>query len=141
VPQPKKEGDDEKPLSKMYAKKKVAAPKKKVVAAPKKKVAAPKKKASNPAKSAAPAKAGTAPPIFEGVPDEPLAGGGSWPKGWIKRVFERKGGATNGRADRYWYTPIQAYKLRSMVEVKRFLDALAAANGDEPKAKQTMKNY
>lgn len=142
-----KKADDEKPLStKMYAKKTaVAAPKKKV-AAPKKKVAAPTKKAlTAPAKpkskSTAPLKGGASGLMWEGSPDEPLPTGSSWPTGWIKRVFERRNGATKGQSDRYWYTPIQHYKLRSMVEVKRFLAALKASKGDEPKAKQTMKNY
>jgi hypothetical protein len=120
VPQAKK-GDD-KPLSnKMYAKKKVA----------------PKKKAPAPVKSTTPR--GGSGLIWEGEPDEALASG--WPLGWKKRVFERKNGATKGQSDRYWYSPVNAFKLRSMVEVRRFMAALAAANGDEQKAKQTMKNF
>jgi hypothetical protein len=65
---------------------------------------------------------------------------GGWPTGWIRRIFERKGGATKGQSDRYWYTPIAAYKLRSMVQVKKFLAALADG-GDEETAKRTMMNY
>jgi hypothetical protein len=126
-PQAAKDDQDKAPLPKMYAKKKT----------PPKKKATPKKKASTPAKSTTP-RAG-APPIWEGKPDELLEGG--WPAGWIKRVFERKGGATKGQTDRYWYSPISAFKLRSMVEVKKFIAALRATNGDEKTAKATMRNY
>jgi hypothetical protein len=119
--EPQAETGDKEPSSKMYAKKKVP----------------PKKKASAPAKSTTP-RGGSA-PIWEGAPDEKLESG--WPMGWIKRVYERKGGATKGQTDRYWYSPISAFKLRSMAEVKRFIAALAATNGDEQKAKKTMKNY
>jgi len=46
----------------------------------------------------------------------------SLPKGWkceeIKRI--------NGKhVDRYWYTPHCNYRLRSKVQVKRFLDTYA----------------
>jgi len=70
-------------------------------------------------------------PVWSGPPaDEELEGG--WPKGWVKKVFARKKGTTK---DRYWYTPNQKYKLRSMVEVKRFLAAVTKTKGDEVKAK------
>jgi hypothetical protein len=120
----KDQDQDNEPLSKMYAKK------------TQKKVSSPKKKASKPAKTTS--ARGAAVLLSEGAPDEPLEGG--WPTGWIKRVFERKGGATKGQSDRYWYTPIAAYKLRSMVQVKKFLAALADG-GDEETAKRTMMNY
>lgn len=57
---------------------------------------------------------------------------------WVKKVFVRNGGATKGRGDRYWYSPKEKYKLRSMVQVKRFLKALAENNGNEIKAKSAM---
>lgn len=57
---------------------------------------------------------------------------------WVKKVFVRNGGATKGRGDRYWYSPKEKYKLRSMVQVKRFLKALAEYNGNEIKAKSAM---
>mmetsp|Transcript_20402 Transcript_20402/g.57666 ORF Transcript_20402/g.57666 Transcript_20402/m.57666 type:complete len:85 (+) Transcript_20402:1-255(+) len=79
---------------------------------------------------------------FEGTPDEPYPGneGGDWPKGWVKRMFERTGGATKGQQDRYWYSPNIGFRLRSMVEVKRFVTALDRVDGDEEKAKKIFKN-
>ena len=64
-----------------------------------------------------------------GEPDEPLEGG--WPPGWKKRVFERQGGASQGRRDRYWYTPKHEYKLRSMTDVKKFLACLRTVGNNE----------
>jgi hypothetical protein len=63
-----------------------------------------------------------------------------WPKGWTKKIHERKKGATKGRRDCYWITPEQHYKLRSEVEVRRFTVALKVANGDEKKARLAMKH-
>ena len=51
------------------------------------------------------------------------------------KVFVRNNGATKGTKDRYWYSPNEKYKLRSMVQVKKFLKALAENKGDEKKAK------
>jgi len=59
----------------------------------------------------------------------------------VKKVFERKSGATKGSRDRYWYSPKEKFKLRSLVEVKRFLKALATSEGDEKKAKEIMHKY
>jgi len=78
-------------------------------------------------------------PVWTGLPDENMDGG--WPKGWVKKIFARKNGATKGSTDRYWYSPKEKFKLRSMVQVKKFLKALAVTKGDEKKAKQTMNNY
>jgi hypothetical protein len=64
-----------------------------------------------------------------------------WPKGWTKKIHERKKGATKGRRDCYWITPEQHFKLRSEAEVRRFIVALEAADGDERKAKPAMKNH
>ncbi|KAL3925304.1 MAG: hypothetical protein SGILL_000493 [Bacillariaceae sp.] len=71
--------------------------------------------------------------LFAGAPDDFIEGG--WPTGWCKRKFER----TSSRVDRYWYTPIEYYKLRSMCEVKRFMAALDTFNGDEQKAWKALK--
>jgi hypothetical protein len=64
-----------------------------------------------------------------------------WPKGWTKKIHERKKGATKGRRDCYWITPEKRFKLRSIVEVRKFIVALRAANGDERKAKLAIKNH
>jgi hypothetical protein len=122
---PDRVDEDSLPISKMYAQRKKSPP--------------PKKKQAPSAKSSLKMREGTAPPVWEGTPDEPCKGG--WPKGWIKRVFQRKNGASKGHTDRYWYSPISSFKLRSMVEVHKFMTALKAAKGDEATAKRTMKNY
>jgi hypothetical protein len=105
-----------------------------------KKPAPPAKKQKPAVKASKPSpRAGSDPVIWEGKPDEKLEGG--WPSGWIKRIYERQEGASKGTKDRYWYTPIQKYKLRSMVEVKKFLKALADHDGDEIMAKKKFKSY
>ena len=67
--------------------------------------------------------------VWEGAPDEPLEGG--WPEGWIKKIFERAGGLTKGRGDRYWYSPHKKYKFRSMLEVKKYLGILRTLGSSE----------
>ena len=56
------------------------------------------------------------------------------PEGWIKKIFLRVTGETNGRRDSYWYSPLKGYKLRSKVELRRFLDALEKNGGNEEEA-------
>ncbi|CAJ1955197.1 unnamed protein product [Cylindrotheca closterium] len=75
--------------------------------------------------------------LSEGPPTEDLEGG--WPEGWVKRVFERASGATKGSTDKYWYSPINGIKLRSIMEVRRFMKALEMKKGDEIEAKKIMK--
>jgi hypothetical protein len=72
--------------------------------------------------------------VWSGVPDDPLPNDQPWPPGWRKRILERQSGTSKGTKDRYWYTPKQRYALRSMVEVKRFLEALSQCDGNEDKA-------
>jgi hypothetical protein len=67
---------------------------------------------------------------YSGPPDEPIEGG--WPAGWTKIIVPRKSGAKT--PDKYWYSPIKQLKFRSLVEVKRFMAALATCNGDETEA-------
>lgn len=71
-------------------------------------------------------------PVWVGVPDEKLEGG--WPDGWVKKLFERKGGSTKGHRDKYWFSPKTEKKLRSIVEVKKFIKYLEECNGDEDAA-------
>ena len=87
--------------------------------------------------SATPGKGPPAIEVWSGEPNEPLEGG--WPAGWTKKIFERPSGATKGTHDRYWYTPITKRKLRSMVEVNRFLAALEKSQGDEDEAWKIFK--
>lgn len=71
-------------------------------------------------------------------PTEDLEGG--WPEGWTRILVQRinSNTATAGRLDRYWVTPTERFKLRSLVEVQRFLAALTECNGDEKEAKKRM---
>jgi len=75
--------------------------------------------------------------LSEGPPTESLEGG--WPEGWVKKVFERVSGATKGTTDKYWYSPTNGVRLRSIIEVRRFMKALKKTNGDENEAKKIMK--
>lgn len=100
-----------------------------------KKAVSPKKKAKDGSTTAG--RALSSIEVWSGEPNEPLEGG--WPTGWTKKIFERPSGATKGSHDRYWYTPITKRKLRSMVEVKRFIEALGKSNGDENQAWKIFK--
>lgn len=110
-------------------------PEKKKAATEKKKAVAKKK---SPTKTAVSIGATTpAKEVSSGAPNDALEGG--WPDGWTKKTFERTCGKTKGRLDSYWYSPIQKKKFRSMTEVRRFLNALKQANGDEEKAWRLFK--
>jgi Methyl-CpG binding domain len=72
--------------------------------------------------------------VWEGAPCE-LMGPGEimehgWPQGWRKEKYERQSGGSKGEFDRYWFTPNNK-KLRSLVEVKRYMAALAFHKDDE----------
>ena len=71
-------------------------------------------------------------------------GHAGWPgRGWRKESRVRKTGASKGRVDCYWHTPVQHCRFRSKVEVDKFLMALTTAgDGDEKNAKLAMnKNH
>jgi hypothetical protein len=70
------------------------------------------------------------PAYYSGPPTENI--GVDW-TGWTKKSYERMGGATKGRPDHYWFTPVKQYKLRSHAEVRRFLSAMFEL-ADEEKA-------
>ena len=55
------------------------------------------------------------------------------------KKYSRTGGATKERVDSYWFTPDKKYKLRSMVQVKKFIDAVKKSKGDEEKAIAAIK--
>lgn len=61
---------------------------------------------------------------------------GKWPRGWRKEVETYKTG-DGMRSLQYWYSP-GGVRLRSRLEVARFLAALEKTNGDEEKAKSKM---
>ena len=56
----------------------------------------------------------------------------------MKKVFRRRGGKSKGTKDKYWFTPKMKFRLRSMPEVRRFLDELAHTDGDESLAMRRM---
>lgn len=68
--------------------------------------------------------------IWSGVPTEKVEF--SW-AGWTKKTFQRQSGQTKGGTDSYWYTPKNKYKLRSLTEVRRFVQ-LCKASGNEENA-------
>jgi len=69
--------------------------------------------------------------IYEGPPTKPLDVPGGWPKNWFERTYRRMSGATKGGEDSYWYTPLHQKKLRSIKNVKIFLELLKRYDGDE----------
>ena len=79
------------------------------------------------------------PILWEGPPDEPFPAGGNWPDGWVKRVCERTSGATAGQTDKYWITPGVKQRLRSTMEVRRWIKAMQITNGDETEARKLYK--
>ena len=78
--------------------------------------------------------------VWEGVPDDVVSFDVDWSKGWTKRTFVRRSGASKGALDNYWYTPQKQYKLRSMKEVERFVRFCAENNNDEVVALKKLKN-
>ena len=64
--------------------------------------------------------------IVYDTPADPAEG---LPTGWTTRVFRRKG--QHNKSDRFWYSPIQLFRFRSMVKVEQFLERLNGVNGDE----------
>ena len=76
------------------------------------------------------------PEFYSGPPQKPLILYGErkpWPPGWIEKQFVRQGGDSAGHVDFYWFTPQLGNRLRSMVRVKEFMEALERNNGDEKK--------
>lgn len=80
--------------------------------------------------------------LYEGPPDPKFLAGflEQWPAGWIQRVFQRQSGSSRGLTDHYWYSPVMGYKLRSVVELKKFLTALQRFQNDENKAWSSLKS-
>lgn len=72
--------------------------------------------------------------IQERPPEEKFLEFPDWAKGWTKKTFQRQSGDSKGGLDHYWYTPENNFKLRSILQIKRFLTCLAATRGDETAA-------
>ena len=79
------------------------------------------------------------PILWEGPPDEPFPAGGNWPEGWLKRVCKRTSGATAGQTDKYWITPGVKQRLRSIMEIRKWMKAMQVSNGDETEARKLYK--
>jgi hypothetical protein len=60
------------------------------------------------------------------------------PEGWIQKIYKRESGASKGRKDKYWISPVESIKLKSWVQVKKFLCALKI-EGDEHDANELRK--
>jgi len=58
--------------------------------------------------------------------------------GWIRRKFSRR--LEPSHHDRYWYSPKTEKRLRSMNEVRRFLECMKETDGDEDAAYEMFKS-
>jgi hypothetical protein len=69
--------------------------------------------------------------VYEGKPtaEFPL-NGNAWPPGWIQKTYERASGASIGHRDNYWFPPEGTPKLRSYLEILRFLAAKGITNSN-----------
>ncbi|KAL3827643.1 hypothetical protein ACHAXA_000516 [Cyclostephanos tholiformis] len=59
---------------------------------------------------------------------EPICRAEGLPDGWTQRLVPRKNGH---RFDPYWFSPRMSYRFNSLPQVKRFLNCLERAEGDE----------
>lgn len=71
-------------------------------------------------------------------PTEVLGGCLSWPEGWIKKAYKRRGGKSAGQIDYYWCSPEKNYKFTSLNGVRPFMLGLQIYNGDEKIARSQM---
>jgi hypothetical protein len=64
-----------------------------------------------------------------------------FPIGWVVRQRPRETQTNEGvpRVDLFWYSPIENYRFRSRVEVRRFLELLNILDGDEVAAMKKFK--
>ena len=64
-----------------------------------------------------------------------------FPIGWVVRQRPRETQKNEGvpRVDLFWYSPIENYRFRSRVEVRRFLELLDILDGDEMAAMKKFK--
>jgi len=74
--------------------------------------------------------------IYEGPPTVSLPDGVDWPKGWFQRTYKRQSGHSKGGTDHYFFSPVVEYKLRSKIDVIRFLLALEKYGNEEEAAKK-----
>ena len=65
--------------------------------------------------------------------------GPDFPNGWTTKTFRRMSGKSKGQTDQYWFSAKTQKKMRSKVEINRFLSYLKSSNGDEEKAFALLK--
>jgi hypothetical protein len=66
-----------------------------------------------------------------GTPDENLRFGLKWPPGWMRAMSKRRSGATIGKVDKYYFSPLNKFKLRSLREVEVFIQAQQEETGGD----------
>ena len=52
-------------------------------------------------------------------------------QGWVRKEVERKSGKSKGAVDKYWYTPMKGYILRSLKEVDTFKKLVKEGNSED----------
>jgi len=62
------------------------------------------------------------------------------PDGWLVKLFKRQSGATAGSTDKYFYSPDNEIKFRSMKGCRQFIDILDEPNVDSNEA-AALKEY
>mmetsp|Transcript_8728 Transcript_8728/g.8296 ORF Transcript_8728/g.8296 Transcript_8728/m.8296 type:complete len:182 (-) Transcript_8728:327-872(-) len=65
--------------------------------------------------------------------------GADLPTGWTVKIYQRMSGHSKGHLDQYWFSPTTKKKMRSRVEIARFLVCLKNHEGDEEKAFAKLK--
>ena len=72
---------------------------------------------------------------------EAKSAGPDLPEGWTTKKFQRTGGKTAGSSDKYWYSPDQDIKFRSMKGCKQFVAILKelGVDGNENSALKLYK--
>ena len=52
-------------------------------------------------------------------------------QGWVRKEVERKSGKSKGAVDKYWFTPMKGYILRSLKEVDTFKKLVKEGNSED----------
>ena len=49
---------------------------------------------------------------------------------WVRKKVEHKSGKSKGAVDKYWFTPMKGYILRSLKEVDKFKNLVKEGNSE-----------
>ena len=52
-------------------------------------------------------------------------------QGWIRREVKRKGGKSKYKIDKYWYSPVKGYILRSYKQLQLFIEIFKEHNSED----------